>query len=491
MKTYGVALTEELHEQAVRHLIREDGQEDLCFGLWHPSAGRSRQTALLHQLILPEEGDRELHGNVSFLPSYFERAVGAAAAAGAGLAFLHSHPAPGWQGMSGDDIRAEQGMAGAVLGATNFPLVGLTAGSDGAWSARFWERTGPRAYERRWCSNVRVVGAGLAVTFCEDLVPRPRFREELTRTVSAWGEETQAKLARLRVGIVGTGSVGSIVAETLARMGVIHVVLIDFDLVELINLDRTLHASRQDARARRTKVSMLGKALRRSATAEGFVVDPIESSIVEEDGFRAALDCDLLFSCVDRPWARSALNFVAYAHLIPVVDGGLRIETNRSGQLRRADWKIHIVGPHRRCLECLGQYDPGLVAVEREGVLDDPHYIAGLPTDHVLRRNENVFGFSLSVASSEILQMLMMVVAPLGIANAGAQAYHFVPGIFEDPKFEICDEGCPYPGLAAKGDASGFSVTGRDLRAEQLRREQQHRETQRRRPRLSSGSASQ
>ncbi len=485
MKTCSVALTEKLHAQAVCHLIREDGQEDLCFGLWYPSAGRSRQTALVHQLILPEEGDRELHGNVSFLPAYFERAASIAAAKGAGLAFFHSHPADGWQAMSPNDINAEQRIAGAVLGATGFPLVGLTVGTDGAWSARFWERAGPRAYERRWCSSVRVAGEGLMVTFCEDLVPRPRFRKELTRTISAWGEETQAKLARLRIGVVGTGSVGSIVAEALARMGIMRVTLIDFDLVETINLDRTLHATRQDAWARRTKVSMLGKALKRSATAEGFVADSVEFSVVEEEGFRAALDCDLLFSCVDRPWARSVLNFVAYAHLIPVVDGGLSLETTRNGQLRRADWKTHIVGPHRRCLECLGQYDPGFVPVEREGLLDDLHYIEGLPREHVLRRNENVFGFSLSVASLEVLQMLMMVVAPLGISNAGAQAYHFVPGIFDDPKFEVCDEGCLYPGLAAKGDATGFSVTGRDLRAEQLRREQRHRGTRHRRSRSS------
>src|SRR5207245_3170237 len=127
-------------------------------------------------------------------------AVVEAAAARAGLAFLHSHLGPGWQAMSGDDIRAEQGNAGAAQGATSLPLVGLTLGTDGAWSARFWEKIAPRTYARRWCTNVRVVGKRLAVTYADELIPRPGFKEELRRTVASWGEEVQANLARLRIG---------------------------------------------------------------------------------------------------------------------------------------------------------------------------------------------------------------------------------------------------------------------------------------------------
>jgi molybdopterin-synthase adenylyltransferase len=98
--------------------------------------------------------------------------------------------------------------------------------------------------------------------------------------------------------------------------------------------------------------------------------------------------------------------------------------------------------------------------MERDGYLDNPTYIAGLPATHALRRNENIFGFSMSVASLEVLQFLSMVVAPSGISNPGSQMYHFVTGTL-DTTICGCDDGCPYPSFTARGDTSGVSVTGR------------------------------
>lgn len=473
MTEYSVALPRAVHDELVAHLRRADHQEDLCFALWYPSVGKRRITALIHKVILPRDGERRLHGNASFLPNYFERAVSEAVQANAGLAFFHSHGAPGWQDMSDDDVHAELGHAAAAMGATELPLVGLTLGVDGAWSARFWQRTGPRKYQRRWCAQVRVVGEQLALTFDEEQLPRPRFKDALRRTVSAWGPKAQADLARLKIGVVGGGSVGAIVAEALARTGIVHVKLIDFDAVEELNRDRLLHATEQAAARGEAKVRMLGNALRQSATADGFVIDEIEYSICEGEGFREALDCDVLFSCVDRPWPRAVLNFTAYAHLIPVIDGGILIGLKSDGTMRRADWKAHIASPDRRCLECLKQYDPGLVSVERDGYLDDPSYIQGLPKDHPVLRNENVFAFSLAVASLELLQMIMMIVAPSGVANPGAQTYHLIPGFLEEPGFSRCESSCLYPSLIARGDRAGLIVTARHAIAEHARAKRQ------------------
>lgn len=467
--TYSVAIPSQVDEALTLQLVRKDGQEDLCFAVWFPSIGATRTTALIHHLLLPGPGDRAVHGNVEFMPSYFERGLQAALEVGGGLAFLHSHPSGGWQGMSDDDVRAEHGLALAVQAATGLPLVGLTLGvRDHTWSARFWERIAPRKYVARWCETVRVVGWRLQVDFCDDLQPPPRHRLRQTRTVSAWGAPAQACLARLRIGVVGAGSVGSIVAEALARTGIRRVELIDFESLEEINLDRTLHARGEYLEAGVAKAAMVADALRFSTTAENFQGTPHELSVCEEEGYRTALDCDVLFSCVDRPWPRSVMNFLAYAHLVPVIDGGIRVSRTPRGGLRGADWKAHTATCEHRCLRCLNQYEPGLVSAERDGYLDDQSYIESLPGDHPARSNQNTFAFSLAAASLEILQLVMLVVSPGGIGPAGAQNYHLVTGTAEIDD-GACDEECPFPGLTALGERGGHPGTGAHRAAEQAR----------------------
>jgi len=290
------------------------------------------------------------------------------------------------------------------------------------------------------------------------LAPIPVANEEQIRTVSAWGEEAQADLARLRTGLVGAGSVGGLIGDALARTGFQDVMLIDFDHIEKHNLDRLAYATRADIG--RLKVEVQAEHLSATATAEPFTAEPLVASVYEEEGFRAALDCDVLLACVDRPWGRYVLNLIAYAHLIPVVDGGIAVRTNRHGKLAAADWKAHTATVGRQCLQCLGQYDPGLVQAEREGMFDDPTYISGLPKEHPMKTRENVFAFSMSCASMQMLQMLALALAPLNQPNPGAQLYHFVGNTTEAPKYETCHPECQFPALTALGDNCEIIATG-------------------------------
>ncbi|UWE10191.1 HesA/MoeB/ThiF family protein [Actinacidiphila bryophytorum] len=452
---FGVAMSTDIARRLTADLTRDDGQEECCFVLWRPSTGAQRTTALIVDTVPPLEGERIVHGTVDFTSDYFRRASDLAAEVGCGVGLIHSHPGGrGWQTLNRVDHAAEENFAAQAMALTGRPLLGMVfSGADQGHSARIWQRRARRHYAPMHAESVRVVGDQFTVTFNPRLAPVPRAVDSQVRTVSAWGPSVQDTLARLKVGVVGTGSVGMIVVEALARTGVGHLTLLDFDAVEIVNLDRLLHATQRDARRGRAKVDLAAQAARRAATHPAFRVTALEASVVEPAGFAAAADCDVLVSCVDRPWPRHVLNLLAYAHLIPVVDGGVSVATH-SGSMRGAEWRGHVAAPGRACLECLGQYDAAHVATERDGMLDNPSYITGLPDDHVLRRKENVFVFSLAAASAQMNQFITMVAAPAGIADTGAHLHHLTTGT-TDRREEGCTPQCPYGGTSPDEEPGG------------------------------------
>ena len=303
---------------------------------------------------------------------------------------------------------------------------------------------------KRPCEKVRVIGPDASRFYFDDrLVPPPPRRELLTRTIDSWGEAAQRDIARLRVGIVGLGSVGCIVAEAMARVGVSDLTLIDPDHVEPHNLDRLLYASERDIGRR--KVDLAKRRVRSHATAENIKVTALPMSIRDRTAYEAATDCDILFSCVDRrPIARDTLNYLAYAHMIPVIDGGVSIETLRE-QLHSAHWRAHLVGPQSQCMRCLGQYNSSGVSMELDGSLDNRSYIENLPPEE-RPNNRNVFPFGLSVAAMEVNLMLRHLLAQDWWPVVQQQDYQFVKGNVSITQ-GTCYPSCEFSQRVGMGDS--------------------------------------
>jgi hypothetical protein len=450
-----VALTADTDLALGAHLHKPKRQEDLAFAYWRPSVGARRYTAIISSVAWPGDDERLLHGNAAFRAEYLDRVL-REVPEGAGIAFLHGHPGPGWQEMSYDDTVAERDrLAGAVAGRTGLPLVGLTRGTDGAWSARFWARSGPRAYERRDARTVRVIGRRLQITFHPNDVPMEPTAA-LGETLTVWGRRAHDDLVRSRIGIVGLGNVGGLAAEASSRMGLSRLSYIDHDLLETRNLDRTHGAAMADVVAGLSKVAVAARATATSHTAADVDLRLEASSVLSDAGYAAALDCDVLLSCVDRPLPRHLLNAIAYAHLIPVVDGGIAARVTPDGRPLHIDWRIQTVGPGRACLACIGALRRSDVALDRDGKLDDPEYIAGLPeAERAALSRRNVFPFGMSVAAHQVLQMVGLVTGLERVGGIGPQMYHAYPGQMEVLEAGACEDDCEYDALTA---------TGRDLR---------------------------
>ena len=419
-----VAMAEATEEALVRRLDRDDGQEDICLATYRPSTGLTRLSALIRTVIPPGHGDRLVHGNATITADYMMRAAAAAQEDDCGVVLLHSHPgARGWQEMSGPDRDCESSYANVMRELTGLPLVGMTlATGDRTWSARHWDIGVGRSVDCTHCANVRTVGERLAMSWNDTVRPAPRARESQKRTLSAWGAACQADLVRRKVLVVGAGSVGLDVVVRLAASGLCELTVMDFDVVEARNLDRLIGASGRDALLRRRKTHVAKREATTAATAESFGISSSNWSICEMEGLRLALDHDLIFSCVDRNWPRAVLNALAYTDLIPVIDGGIAIDVFDSGEMRNATWRSHVARPGRPCMGCNGQVDFGAVALEQQGLLDDPEYIKGAG-GHRSLGNANVAALSVNVAASVLGQYVSLSVAPAGLGDPGPLQY--------------------------------------------------------------------
>ena len=407
-----VALTDRAHQTATAHLLssikKGHHQEHLCFALWRPSQGCDRFTAVIDEIMLPQPHEVKLHGNASFEGKYLTRAVRAAKIKNAGLAMMHSHPSAGWQSLSQTDIFAERDVVAYQAQATKKPFVGLTIGSDGHWSARYWTRIADRM-ELIWCEKVRVPRRTRYQVDWKPKVVQDRDSRELQRrTIETWGLGVQRDLEQLRIGIVGLGSVGAIVAEAMARIAISRITLIDPDRIEPHNLDRFIYGTKD--RIGELKVSRVQRELLAHSTNEDLDVLAIADGIESCISYRHALDCDVIFSCVDSPVARDVLNHISIANAIPVIDAGVAVEVNPATRaFESARWRSHIVIPGNACLRCTGQYTSSDVVAELDGSLSDPSYILNLPESDRPQR-QNVFPFSLGCASMQANLMIRYVI---------------------------------------------------------------------------------
>ncbi len=83
--------------------------------------------------------------------------------------------------------------------------------------------------------------------------------DRLNRIRLLFGKEAINKLQKSTVMVVGCGAVGSFAIESLARSGVGHIILIDFDVVEESNINRQLFAL--DSTIGQSKVNVAKKRI--------------------------------------------------------------------------------------------------------------------------------------------------------------------------------------------------------------------------------------
>ncbi len=159
-------------------------------------------------------------------------------------------------------------------------------------------------------------------------------------------------LSKKSVVIIGVGGVGSLIAEILARCGVGKLILIDFDTVEEVNLNRLFYEIKHIGLQKVTAAREVLQEINPSIDVEIYSTDVC--AVEFEKKFEELLkESDLAFSCLDNLPARLYINQKNVKTKREYVDCG----ASRSG----LGGYIHFIHPHiSACYACTGTIDLGL-----------------------------------------------------------------------------------------------------------------------------------
>ena len=172
----------------------------------------------------------------------------------------------------------------------------------------------------------------------------PEQRERYSRQIllKEIGEAGQEKLLAARVLIIGMGGLGAPVASYLAAAGIGHMVLSDFDVVDLSNLQRqVIH---ETADVGKFKVESAAETIAR--LNPDVRVTALARALEGEELRREVERADVVIDCSDNFATRFELNRVCVEMRTPLVSGGV---IQFEGQVSVFDARV----PDSPCYQCL------------------------------------------------------------------------------------------------------------------------------------------
>lgn len=174
------------------------------------------------------------------------------------------------------------------------------------------------------------------------------------------GLDSDARLKRAKVAIVGLGGGGSHIAQQLAHIGIGRLILIDHDNIdqEGTNLNRLVGGTRTDVRLGTSKVLVAARLI--LGINPGTDVLPIQKHWHE--GVDALRDCDVIVGCIDTFRGRQELEREARRFHIPYIDIGIDVYAVDNGFM--ISGQVFLSLPGEQCMTCFNLLRDDLLAQE-------------------------------------------------------------------------------------------------------------------------------
>lgn len=169
---------------------------------------------------------------------------------------------------------------------------------------------------------------------------RERYARHLQ--LEGFGASAQQSLLNSHAVIIGVGGLGSAAAYYLAAAGVGKITLVDFDVVDLSNLQRQIIHFNEDI----GQLKVDSAAARLQALNPDIQIDTIRQALSETELYSLAKTTDVFIDCCDNFSTRFELNRICVECTVPLVSGSvIRYE----GQVCIFDAR----DPHSPCYQCL------------------------------------------------------------------------------------------------------------------------------------------
>lgn len=169
-----------------------------------------------------------------------------------------------------------------------------------------------------------------------DIIIEKRDRYSRLRNIEWW---QQSRLQNARVLVAGAGALGNEVLKNLALLGVGHILVVDFDTIEITNLSRSVLFRSDDI----GKPKAIIAAERVRELNPDVQIDAVNGDVVWDIGAGMLSRFNVVIACLDNREARMGINRNCWKTGIPWIDGALGV---MAGQVRI------FVPPESACYEC-------------------------------------------------------------------------------------------------------------------------------------------
>jgi adenylyltransferase/sulfurtransferase len=183
------------------------------------------------------------------------------------------------------------------------------------------------------------------------------------------GEGGQERIGRATVSLVGSGALGSAIAEILVRGGIKCLRIADRDVVELSNLQRQVLFDEQDAAQQRNKAEAAAVKLR--GINRNVVIEPFAEAVTPNNIESFVDGATVVMDGTDNLETRYLINDVCVSKGIPWIYGGV---------VGMAGLVMPIVPRKGPCLRCMMREMPPNMTYptcEESGVLASTPLIVG------------------------------------------------------------------------------------------------------------------